>query len=239
MLLGRLGCWRNGRIDFLRIKGNIMGIRQNTIITKTCTYDLPDDYLYQTNTLGLTGSYEYEGPDKLWIFVNEETGMPINGQVYTERDDGDEVPAPQGTIKVFVDANVETVLASMIWRHKDYSYLPTITEQLPDNTSYTRPEVQPPDHTYEFMECVYNVATNEWVKPFPWKKPHMTWEGIRQGRLSLLAASDRVLATTLLTTSEAAEYEVYRQKLRDLPAVFEGVDPWKIIFPEPPVIGAN
>lgn len=216
-----------------------MGIRENTIIKKTCTYDMPDDYLHQTNTLGKTGSYEYEGPDKLWIFVSEDTGKPLNGQVFTIKDDGDEVPTPSGLVKVFVDASVETVMASMIWRHKDYSYLPTQTEQLPDGTSYTRPIDQPPDHTFEFMDCVYNVATGQWIKPFPWKKPHVTWDDLRAARTSLLAASDKVIATTVMSDQQRAAFEVYRQKLRDLPTVFAGVDPWKVMFPEDPTLGAN
>lgn len=216
-----------------------MGIRENTIITKTCTYDMPDDYLHQTNTLGKTGSYEYEGPDKLWIFVNEETGKPSSGQVYTIKDDGDEVPTPPGLVKVFVDANVETVMASMIWRHKDYSYLPMQTEQLPDGATYTRPINQPPDHTFEFMECVYDFTTDAWVKPFPWKQPHVTWDDLRRARTALLAASDKTIATTLMSDEKRAEYEVYRQKLRDLPAVFDGIDPWKVPFPNEPTLGDN
>lgn len=216
-----------------------MGIRETKIITKTCTYDLPDDYLHLTNALGKTGSYEYIGPDKLWIFIDEETSKPSSGQVLTERDDGDEVPTPQGRIKVFVDATIDTVMASMIWNNKDYSVLPQLTESLPDGTTYTRPEIQPPDHTYEFMDCVYNTTTNEWVKPFPWKKPHVTWDDIKLARVAELAASDKVLATTLLSDEDKATYEVYRQKLRDLPVTFAGVDPWKVVFPVPPVIGAN
>ena len=216
-----------------------MGIRENTIITKTCTYDAPDDYLYQTNTLGNTWSYEYEGPDKLWIFISEETGRPLNGQCFTIKDDGDEIPTPPGQVKILVDDNVDTVIASMIWRHKYYDYLPTQTEQLPDGTSYTRPINQPPDHTYEFMECVYNIAAGEWVKPLPWKKPHVTWDDLRKARTAMLAASDKTLATTLMSDQERAAFEVYRQKLRDLPAVFEGVDPWKVIFPTDPTTGVS
>lgn len=216
-----------------------MGIRENTIITKTCTYNVPDDYLHQTNLLNKTGSYEYTGPDKLWIFVDETTGKPHSGQVFTIKDDGDEIATPPGLVKVFVDASVDTVMASMIWRHHDYSSLPTITETLPDGSTYTRNEPQPPDHTYEFMECVYNIATNSWVQPFPWKQPHINWDQLRAARTSLLAASDQVLVTKLLTTEQRAEFEVYRQKLRDLPTVMAGVDPWKVAFPEDPLLGAN
>lgn len=214
-----------------------MGIRENTIITRTCTYDVPDDYLHQTNSLGKTGSYEYTGPDKLWIFVDAVTGKPVSGQVFTEKDDGDEIPTPEGLLKVFVDASVETVVASMIWRHADYSSLPTITETLPDGSTYSRNDPQPPDHTYEYMDCVYNVNTNSWTRPFPWKQPHMTWDLLKIARTGLLAASDQTLLTKILTTEQRAAYEIYRQKLRDLPTVMAGVDPWKVQFPEDPLLG--
>lgn len=216
-----------------------MGIRENTIITKTCTYPAPDDYLYQTNTLGKTGSYEYTGPDKLWIFVDGETGKPANGTVLTEREDGDEVPTPPGYVKVFIDANVDTVMASLVWRHVDYSSLPTCSETLPDGSVYERNDPQPPDHTFEFMDCVYDFNAGTWVQPLPWKKPHVDWEMLRAARTGMLAASDQTLLTRILTTEQRAAYEVYRQKLRDLPTVMAGVDPWKVKFPEDPLLGAN
>lgn len=213
-----------------------MGRRENTIITKTCTYNVPDDYLHQTNTLGKTGSYEYTGPDKLWIFVDETTGKPAGGTVLTIKDDGDEVPTPPGVVKVFIDATVDTVMASLVWRFGDYSTLPTISETLPDGSVYERNDPQPPDHTFEFMDCVYNISTGQWVQPLPWKQPHVTWDMLRAARTGMLAASDQVLVTKMLTEEQLAAFEVYRQKLRDLPAVMEGVDPWKVKFPEDPLM---
>ena len=38
----------------------------NNHIDVTFTYDAPDDYLYQTNELGKTGTWTYNGPDKIW-----------------------------------------------------------------------------------------------------------------------------------------------------------------------------
>ena len=213
-----------------------MGRRENTIITKTCTYNVPDDYLHQVNTLGKTGSYEYIGPDKLWIFVDEETGKPSSGTVLTIKDDGDEVPTPPGLIKVFIDANVDTVIASLVWRHGDYRNLPNISETMPDGTVYVRNDPQPPDHTFEYMDCVYNNSTKQWVQPLPWKQPHVTWDLLRSARTGMLAGSDQVLVTKILTDEQRAAYEIYRQKLRDLPSVMAGVDPWKVKFPEDPLM---
>ena len=45
----------------------------NKIISQTFTYDLPDDYLLTTNNLKKTGTWTYNGPDKIWVFVNKET----------------------------------------------------------------------------------------------------------------------------------------------------------------------
>jgi len=36
-------------------------------------YNLPDEYLMQTNELELTGTYTYTGPDKLYVFVRRDT----------------------------------------------------------------------------------------------------------------------------------------------------------------------
>ena len=41
--------------------------------TKTFTYKLPDDYLAQTDNLGLTADWTYEGPRFLFVFVSRET----------------------------------------------------------------------------------------------------------------------------------------------------------------------
>jgi len=62
----------------------------------------------------------------------------------------------------------------------------------------------------------------------------MDWEMLKKVRESGLAASDRQLR--LATPEQIPAWEEYRQKLRDLPATFAGVDPWKVIFPEEPFV---
>ena len=52
-------------------------------ITKTFTYDCPDDYLYDTNALGKTGEWTYTGPDKIWVLVDNTTNK-FAGGVLTE-----------------------------------------------------------------------------------------------------------------------------------------------------------
>lgn len=211
--------------------------KTDNIITKTFTYDIPDDYLHQTNANGLTGTYTYEGPDKMWIFIDNDTNKRFGSLIYTEKNDGADVPTPAGAYKVCVDANVDPEIASMLFNVVDYSTLPTVAEDLPDGTQYVRPQSPPPDHTYELSECVYDPVASAWVKPLPWKQPHMSWDELKRARNMMLLGSDKVLAGNLLTDAQRAEYEAYRQLLRDLPVTFDGIDPWKVPFPIEPNIG--
>lgn len=205
---------------------------ENTKIEKTFTYDLPDQYLHQTNNQKKTGNWTYKGPDKLWIFVDKETRKIKSAFHYTERDNGADVPTPEDQYKVLVDANVDPIIASMIHNEYEYGKLPHTEEKLPDNTFYGHPDPLPPDHTYELTEIEYDPELGKFVKPFPWKKPHVSWDDILGQRNGLLNWSD--FQYKLATDEEKPAWEVFRQKLRDLPETFKGIDPWKVSMPEHP-----
>ena len=205
---------------------------ENTPIVKTFTYDIADAYLYQTSNLNRTAQWTYRGPRYFWIFVDAATNKIMSQFHYLERDNGADVPTPPGQIKVMVDAAVDPEIASCL--HSDYVYgdLPHTLEQLPDNTTYGHPNPIPPDHTYELTEIQYNSTTGKFVKPYPWKKPHMNWEILIGTRNAALKVSDQQLAAA--TPEDKAAWETYRQKLRDLPRTFAGVDAWKVKFPQEP-----
>ena len=57
--------------------------KTNNIISKTFSYPIPDDYLYQTSAQNKTGTFTYNGPDKVWVFVDNETGKLTSGLHYT------------------------------------------------------------------------------------------------------------------------------------------------------------
>lgn len=204
-----------------------------TRISKKFTYNIADQYLYQTNSLKRTAEWTYEGPDKLWIFVNNETNKINSRFHYTERDNGADVPTPVGLTKVLVDCNVNPLLGSLLYEEKVYGDLPHTVENLPEGNTYGHPDPIPPDHTYELIEIEYNPLTGSFKEPYPWKKPHMTWETLLAVRTNMLLSSDYRYAQAT-TDEKKAEWETYRQKLRDLSTTYAGIDPWKVPFPQEP-----
>lgn len=209
-------------------------------IQKTFTYDLPDDYLYQTNELGKTAEWTYIGPDKLWIFIDKESNLYTN-RCLTDFDHGGEIPVPIDQYRICVDCNLEPLLCTLLYEKQsphaiDPGTLDQHIEELPDGLTYQRPLNPVPDHTYELFEIMFDPNTNNAITPFPWKKPHMTWEGIRQWRnLKLDHSDDR--DHEYMPESLRTEWQEYRQKLRDLPQIHGAnngdqeptTDPWKIV----------
>lgn len=211
-------------------------------ITKTFTYNIADDYLYQTNNLGKTGEWTYNGPDKIWIFIYKETNL-ITCAFKTAEEDGENYPTPLDQYKLMVDCETNPLLCCLVGADDptDHQLLPQYEEELPDGMIYKRPATPVPDHTYEAAEIQYNPATGELVTPYPWKKPHVTWEDIRVGRNGELTASDDRVVPDLPLSLKTA-WEEFRQKMRDLPQVHGAAhsgetpttDPWKLqAYPKP------
>ena len=208
---------------------------ENTRIEKTFTYDLPDQYLYQTNKLKLTAEWTYTGPDKLWIFIDKDTRKIDSRLHYTERDNGNDVPTPDGKIKVLVDAAVNPDIASLIHNELDYGSLPHSEEVLPDGSTYRHPIPSPPDHCYELTEITYDTEKNKFNKPYPWKQPHIDFATILNSVRSFLPSTDAAIVTCSPNKLEA--WKEYRQWIRDFPETYKNVDPWKIPFkPNPDML---
>ena len=205
-------------------------------IIKSFVYEMPDDYLYQTNTLGKTASWTYRGPDKIWVFVDKETNKLALNNYLTKEEDGDVYPTPPEYIKVEIDAEQDPLMATLIGASErvDYATLPQYSETMPDGTVYERPLNPAPDHTYETFEIEYDPSTGYFKRPFPWKKPHVTWDDIRRVRNGALDYADpRINDDTPPALKK--QWEDYKQFLRDLPQLYEGKDPWKVSFPRNPM----
>ena len=205
-------------------------------ISKKFIYDLPDDYLYQTNDLDLKAEWTYDGPDVIWAFVDPETNR-LCGDFKTPEEDGETYPTPLHLKKVKIDCSENPLLCTLLGADEtlDYTVFETIEEELPDGNVYSRPKNPFPDHTYEMTEIVFDPETETFIEPYPWKKPHMDWNGIREWRNRLLAMTDdRILDD--MPPALKQQWEDYRQQLRDLPQIHGAAhagetpttDPWKI-----------
>jgi hypothetical protein len=204
-------------------------------IQKSFTYDVPDDYLHQTRTLNKVGVWTYDGHDTIWVFVDNETNK-LTGSFKTPDEDGATYPTPLDQLKVQIDCNVNPLLACLVGADevRDYNLLDQHEETLPDGSTYMRPLVPPPDHTYEMSEIVYDPISQTFVEPYPWKQPHMSWQDIREWRNRNLKLSDTKVLDDMPATVKA-QWEEHRQKLRDIPQTYGAapggtppVDPWKV-----------
>jgi hypothetical protein len=210
-------------------------------ITFNFEYALPDEYLHQTSEKGLKGSWEYSGPERMWVEVETATGRLVSEHGMVP-DDGSEELRDYVKIKagvprtpVLVDARLEPLLAALFCRNPLSSTLPQKEYKVSgdDTVYYSRPLVTPPDHTYEMTEITYDFEKNQWNKPFPWKKPHINMEQLESARTAIIAGVTEDIANETDADKKAA-LEVFKAELEAVPTKFAGWDAWQIPFPYDP-----
>ena len=200
------------------------------IITVPFTYTIADDYLAQTTSLNKTAQWTYHGPDKIWIYIDTPSYKGHHGHFYTEDDGGPDLPERLDTVKVMIDCAEKPLIACLMgacMNLNDYGYhdtLPQYTEKLPDGEIYQRPLNPMPDHTYDVWEMIYNPDANDWVKPYPLKQPHATWDNIRHVRDLHLLYTDGLVNSDDTPDHVVVAYEAWRQKLKNLPQVHGAVN---------------
>ncbi len=204
----------------------------NTIIEKDFTYNIPDDYLAQTNNDNKTAEATFKGPDKIWIFVDKDTGKSTRSRLLlTEEENGADFPTPEDQFKIEVDCATDPTICSL-WDTTEWETVKNQTQlvvDLPDGTTYERPEPTDVDHTYELDDCVYNMdgtlsadgttyTGGTWT--MSWKQPWSSWDELILVRNNLLTGSDAKIAEDMPEATKTV-WKEYRQKLRDLPATFK------------------
>ena len=204
-------------------------------ITKNFTYDLPDEYLAQTNADGKTATASYTGPEKLWVFVDEATrenksdAMPID-----ENWDDNGMPAPTGQTKVELDCKgADTLLCAIFLPHSVTLSQTNVAVDLPeDYGTYVHAVPTLPDHTYEreLLKYVPSTATvdndngdnmhtgGDWE--LTWKQPWVTWATMTQTRNDQLAMSDSKVSFDQ-PDSVKGPWVAWRKKMRDMPTVWK------------------
>lgn len=188
-------------------------------ITKEFTYNVADDQYLQTNKDKKTGTLTYNGPAKKFVIVRKDTNKLTNGiidevQFETYNSINTEFYA------VEVNCDTDTLICAMVANGTNSDEVPNLTEVVPGcDTPYVRDNPSLPDHTYEVTEVEYDISSSSFIKPFPWKKPFVTWQDRIASRNNSLKNADRRLSEDLPESIYTAVAD-YKQYLRDFPVTF-------------------
>lgn len=212
-----------------------------TNVTKQLTYKTPNKQWSTDDSLGKTATVTYTGPDKLWVFVDDDT-RKISPPFYNSSNDGDSIPVPPGMTRVMLSAEVQTDLKVMVML-QNYC----VTEPV----GYTSTEVSLPDGTvwfdrsplfvgdiHDIDSVTYNLETSTWN--FGYRTSPVTWDDIINARNAKLTASDGRISPDMPEALKAVWVE-YRAALRNFPVTMgrgtaNEVEAWKCQLPNPPVV---
>jgi hypothetical protein len=211
-----------------------------TTVTKTLTYKTPNEQWGNSDSEGKTATATYSGPDKFWVFVDNDT-RKISPPFYNSMQDGDSIPVPPGMTRVLLSADIQddlkiiAMLDRTLFSEPD-GYAQT-EEELPDGSIYTGFLPLTVTDIYNIDTVTRNFESTSWE--FSYRAASVTWNDIMNARNGQLTASDGRVAPDMPESLKAMWIE-YRQKLRDFPATMgrgtvAEVDAWKCQLPNPPV----
>lgn len=206
-----------------------------TQININFTYNLADDYLAQTNDLGKTNEWTYVGPDRIWVFINNDNNKVGDFSFLTEENNGPEYPTPEGYTKVEINCALNPLLATLLNANSyfvDQNELEQLEIQLPNGNTYSRPRNPDPNHTYEAEEITYE--NNDWI--IPWKKPWITWNDLYKIRDHWLQEAELELSTVVtLPDSLRTKLNDYINSLKNLETEWANFEPYMYILPDYPL----
>lgn len=201
-------------------------------ITKTFTYSVPNEPGVSDFSDNLQVNASYIGEQELYVFIDTET-KKLTNRTPLPKDLGDDINPPFNCEKILVDANVDPIVASIVYPERF-----TITDDVSTVTVNTIG-----DHVYEYewpstvhnaldiYETTYDENTNTWT--YVHHLEENDWEGIKRERDALLDSSDAKVAPDM-PEELRNQWIAYRQALRDLPTTWDGVEAWKVVFPTAP-----
>lgn len=201
---------------------------------KTFTYNTPAHLWGTELDETKTAEFEYVGPEKLWVFINEETNKFDGLPFLTARDNPlNNYPIPVGYYMVELDANEEPLICSLFVRNVPEETREETVEELPDGSQWKEPVTLYPTEIFDLRNIEFDTQTGNWVEPFALLQNNTTMEDIRSIRDAMLNNADPYPSLGMPEALQEKWID-YKQKLRDLPEVWADVDPWKVMFPVSP-----
>lgn len=209
-----------------------------TTVTKDLTYVCPDDFYSQSVANGDTATASYTGPDRLWVFVNNDTNH-LELPAYSERDNGATIPTMFGCTKVEITSDTQQglMLLALIepGRLADPTGHAVVNETLPDGSVHTTTSPIALRSAYDIRTVTYVDGT--WTIPL--QEGGQTWTDLINARDGRLTASDGRIAPDMPAALKQ-QWMDYRTALRDFPSTMghgtaDEVAAWKCALPQTPV----
>lgn len=217
-------------------------------ITKQFTYNIPDEYLSDKFTKGLTGSWSYKGPEVVYLQIDKETGKEVGWCLWEPRDL--ERPCPLNCERIKLECTKDPLLAHIcndlnhpeeeaFRRNKKW----VVFYQAPAGyESILKPDSLEPRDIYDAYNIKYNFNTKEFILPvrtfellYPGSSGY-TWDTVRAARNKALEDTDGKVSPDM-PKSIQEKWQTYRNLLRDLPDALAEFPPHLAIhmFPKAPV----
>lgn len=199
------------------------------------TYDIVNELCVDhTFTNGNTRTTTYDGPDKLFFIVDNQTGKEAMGPI-TEIEKNDGRPLPEGCRYVEIDCIDNPLLCQLRG--------PVIDEQEEDHTGDAMPTgvkkitgyntftYQTPVLPYQMYDPLNITFNEDDTYTLPLREPRdtvmgvdierdITWDDVRAKRNQFLQNSDSQI-TDDMPADLRAKWVDYRQRLRDWPSVMQ------------------
>ena len=204
-------------------------------VKKIVTYDLPDRFEGTERTMGKTSTESYDGPAELILWIDKESKeieQTWDKDAYTDR------PVPLNcevkTIKADSDENIIKIgiLFGGFDSHGESAKLYEVRVGPAEDKNVVLPDMVHPQQVFS-----ENGIVEDYTKPLVFRVndriANRTDDFIRGERNAKLQDSDSRVSETM-PEADKAEWETYRQKLRDIPQDWANVPNTLIMWPQAP-----
>lgn len=216
---------------------------------------LPNEYCIDHSfSQGKTRTCTYDGPDKLFLIIDNDTGKQGAGPI-TQLEKNDGRPLPFNCRYVEVDCIANPLIGQLLGpvideAEEDYTEdvaMPPGVVEVPGYRTFTyQTPLQPRDiwdpqtcHVDENDNVTFQVRSTDWAIYGTEIGRELTWDDLRAKRELFLKNSDAEV-TDDMPQSLKDKFTVYRQRLRDWPNVMQSAGiPVKFAYKMEPIDPAS
>jgi len=200
-------------------------------IQKTVTFGIPDEFeqAVPSTSLDKTSTMEYDGPETLMLWIDKES---LDIEQTWDKDDYTEQPVPLNceVKELEADTDENTIKIGILFGGFGERKLYEVQVGPADQGNVV--VIDPSDPRQIFSE---NDIIDDYTKPLVFRTDFRRYSDdfIREERNGMLKSAD-MRTHDSMPEDMKAEWEAYRQKLRDIPADWAAVPNHLVRFPAAP-----